>query len=382
MNPKEFSNYADALLLFMKESLRNAGADTGADFNDLALSLFALQFQSVPLYQRFCAARGAVPEKVKHWEQIPALSTVAFKEWDVSSLAPGERPREFHSSGTSAQTPSRHFHNADSLAIYEASLLPWFQRHLLPNWKKEIPGQRLGRKREPAFLILTPSPADAVNSSLVHMFETVRREFGTADSAWLGHAQSGEWLIDVDRCVQALHHAASEGEPVVLLGTAFSFVHLLDHLTLADFRFKLPEGSRVLETGGYKGRSRSVGKTELHALMMHHLGIPATEIVCEYGMSELSSQAYDSIAGAVVSDAVPARRFHLPPWARARIISPETGREVEQGESGLIQIFDLANVRSLAAIQTEDLGVRHNAGFELIGRAEQSEPRGCSRMTT
>jgi hypothetical protein len=162
------------------------------------------------------------------------------------------------------------------------------------------------------------------------------------------------------------------------LGTAFSFVHLLDFLGENNMRFDLPAGSRVMETGGYKNRSRSMPKAELHALITKHLGVPPENIVCEYGMSELSSQAYD-VKGRRAKGGV--RSFHFPPWARAQIVSPETGREVAGGETGLIRVFDLANVFSVMAIQTEDLGIHRGDGFELIGRAELAEPRGCSLMS-
>jgi hypothetical protein len=138
-------------------------------------------------------------------------------------------------------------------------------------------------------------------------------------------------------------------------------------------------------------------KAELHALIAKKLGVPSSQIVCEYGMSELSSQAYD--LGALASrrrvfpsatkelagetPALPesiVRHFCFPPWARAQIISPETGREVADGETGLIRVFDLANVFSVMAIQTQDLGIHHGQGFELIGRAALGEPRGCSLM--
>ena len=140
-----------------------------------------------------------------------------------------------------------------------------------------------------------------------------------------------------------------------------------------------------METGGYKGRSRSLPRAELHALITRYLRIPHSHIVCEYGMSELSSQAYDSVAGrhALRFNASTLQSlFHFPPWARARVVSPETGGEVARGETGLIQVCDLANVRSVMVIQTEDLAVRRGDGFELIGRAELAEPRGCSLMNS
>jgi len=166
---------------------------------------------------------------------------------------------------------------------------------------------------------------------------------------------------------------------MTILGTAFSFVHLLDYLASKDLVFNLPEGSLVMETGGYKNRSRTLPKAELHALITERLGVLPENIVCEYGMSELSSQGYDTATqNSKLKTQNLERQFHFPPWARVQIISPETGREVADGETGLIRIFDLANVFSVAAIQTEDLGVQRGDGFELIGRAQLAEPRGCS----
>jgi hypothetical protein len=217
------------------------------------------------------------------------------------------------------------------------------------------------------------------------MFETIRRQTGSSESVFVGGiAGDGAWTLNPEAALSILRETVKSGQPLALLGTAFSFVHLLDHLVERGLRFELPPGSRALETGGYKGRSRNLPKTELHALLTARLGIPSTHIVCEYGMSELSSQAYDATLNDEPTLGHPtpiARRFQFPPWARTQIISPETGREVDEGETGLIRVFDLANVYSVMAIQTEDLGIRRGERFELIGRATVAEPRGCSLMT-
>jgi hypothetical protein len=137
-----------------------------------------------------------------------------------------------------------------------------------------------------------------------------------------------------------------------------------------------------METGGYKNQSRVLPKETLHALMTERLGVPPSHILCEYGMSELSSQAYDNESGAQRTDApYRNRHFHFPPWARTQVVSPETGNEVRDSETGLLRIFDLANVVSVLAIQTEDLAARRGEHFELVGRAELAEPRGCSLLT-
>ena len=118
-------------------------------------------------------------------------------------------------------------------------------------------------------------------------------------------------------------------------------------------------------------------RPELHQAIKDKLGIASERIICEYGMCELSSQAYDCKLGQ--ANTTP-RKFRFPPWARARIVSPETMGEVEIGQAGLLQIVDLANVNSVLSLQTEDLARRHTDGFELLGRVELAESRGCSLM--
>ena len=343
-----------------------------SEFNSLALELFALQFKYNFAYRKICEARKLTPLVVEHWTQIPAVPTSAFKELELTSLAPDERIAVFHSSGTTEQKPSRHFHYAESLALYEASLWSWFEQNFFA--KPEV------RSQKPELLVLTPPPEQVPNSSLVHMFETVRQKTGAAKNIFTGKISDGVWTLDFDATLAALSPRASRLAPraLLVLGTAFSFVHLLDELVARDLRVALPAGSRVMETGGYKNRSRVLPKAGLHTLITEQLGVSRENIICEYGMSELSSQAYDSEVRSQKSE---VRSFQFPPWARVQIISPESGLEVDDGETGLIRIFDLANVFSVAAIQTEDLGVRRGDGFELVGRAQLAEPRGCSLMT-
>ncbi len=362
-------------------------AATVEAFNDLALELFQLQFANNPAYPRLCEFRGVKADAVSDWRSIPAIPASAFKELELTSLLPEERTNVFFSSGTTEQKRGRHFHSAESLAIYEASLLPWFERHLLGDLDLLVDEQLLGPIDKLPILSLTPSRELAPNSSLVHMSDAVIRQFGARDSLFTGDVDAnGAWKLDMDRALFAIRKSMCANRPLVLLGTAFNFVHLLDHFAANNMRYRLARGSRVIETGGYKGRSREIPKTELHALITKHLGIAPTHIVTEYGMSELSSQAYDSVvqtpeAGRVGAPSNAPRAFLFPPWARAQIISPETEVEVSDGETGLIRIFDLANVRSVMAIQTEDLGVRRGDSFELLGRATAAEMRGCSLMS-
>jgi Acyl-protein synthetase, LuxE len=362
------SGFAARLRRFIKASTSAPAANAG-DFDAIALELFALQFQHNAAYRRLCEARGASPDAVAHWAAIPAAPTSAFKEFALTCLPQAERTTVFHSSGTTVHRPSRHYHNAESLVLYEASLLKWFGA----NFKLPLSSLTMA--------MLTPPPASAPHSSLVHMFETIRRECRQPGAVYLGRAVAeGGWALDLEAALEWLSKASAANEPLLILGTAFSFVHLLDYLTERRLRFGLPPGSCVLETGGYKSRSRSLPQAALHALISQRLGIPSHCIICEYGMSELSSQAYDCSVGSSRNTQHATHPFHFPPWTRVQIVSPETGREVGEGETGLIRVFDLANVYSVMAIQTEDLGTRYGDGFALAGRAALAEPRGCSLM--
>jgi hypothetical protein len=354
------------------------------EFNHQALALFALQFAGNAPYRRFCDSRQADPRTVQLWTDIPAVPAAAFKEWELTSLTPERRTSVFHSSGTTEQRPSRHFHCADSLALYESSALGWFWKSFqfsvfsfqsLAGSSRPLVGKNGKECDLGDFVFLTPPPDQVPHSSLVHMFAAIRREFASPQSHFTGELlRDGSWDLDLQKTELLLRQAIASNRPVNVLGTAFGFVHLLDYLRLTKSHLGLPHGSRVLETGGYKGRSRALPKNELHALISQRLGVPPARILCEYGMSELSSQAYSTPGQAPET----GRIFHFPPWARAQVVSPETGREVGEAETGLLRVFDLANVYSVMAIQTEDLGVRRGGGFELLGRAALAEPRGCS----
>jgi hypothetical protein len=375
----QLSSYAARLRGLIQQHQFLAGEQSlHQQFDTLALELFVLQFKHNSAYRKICEARRLTPQVVEHWRQIPAVPTAAFKELELTSLAPDERTTAFYSSGTTEQKPSRHFHNAESLAVYEASVISWFLENIRPDLRFTIYDLRL--------VCLTPPPAQVPHSSLVHMFDTVRQKLGGASvpasrAGFFGQlAADGSWTLDFESTLAVLNSSLATRHPSLLLGTAFSFVHLLDYLVERDLRVELPAGSCMMETGGYKNRSRVLPKSELHALIAERLGVPCKNIICEYGMSELSSQAYDSAISAEKGKPM-ARHFQFPPWARVQIVSPETGREAANGETGLIRIFDLANVFSVMAIQTEDLGIRRDEHFDLIGRAQLAEPRGCSLMT-
>ncbi|HEX4646140.1 MAG TPA: hypothetical protein VH598_11080, partial [Verrucomicrobiae bacterium] len=266
MTPKSaFSEYAARLREFIRLSMlppdgRPQNRSVRDAFDDLARELFALQFKHNAPYRVFCEAQKITPPKIAHWPEVPAMPAVGFKEFDLTSLPLDERARVFYSSGTTGQIPSRHFHDAESLSVYEASLLPWFRANVSDG--PLLPSRKMITRR---FIMLTPSGAQALHSSLVHMFEIIAREFALDDSTYTGYTEgNGDWSLDRNKTITLLTEAVAADRPVLLMGTAFNFVHLLDFIAQNKRPIKLPAGSRILETGGYKGRSRVLPKAELH----------------------------------------------------------------------------------------------------------------------
>jgi hypothetical protein len=327
-------------------------------FERLALDLFALQFARCLPYQRFCVGRSLTPDRVRHWWEIPAVPTGAFKEVALRCFLEEATIRTFRTSGTSHE--GRGELHLDSLALYEASLLSAFERGVLPELAK---GERTRMR------VMAPSPEEAPDSSLSHMFGCVLDTWGDAGSGF--DVRGGQ--LDVGAITEHLRESERSGVPMALCGTAFAFVHLLDALAGAT-PLQLPTGSRVMETGGFKGRSRELSRRELYLTIEARLGIPPTRIVNQYGMTELGSQFYDS----VLCRPGEVRRKLRPPWTRVRLVHPEGGAEVDPNRPGRIAVFDLANVGSVLAVQTADLAQAAGDGFEVLGREPGAEARGCS----
>lgn len=332
-------------------------------FNALALRIFAHQVENNGPYGAYCRRRGRTPETVEHWSEIPAVPTGAFREVPLVAGDAATAQRVFRTSGTTGGAERRGEHHILSLETYEASLLPTFAAYVLPD------GAR------PRMVGFVPPAASLPDSSLAYMIDVVMRELGGTDSTHVVDSTHG---IDFDHVHAVLTEAVETDEPVCLLGTSFSFVHLLDGLAERERSYSLPPGSRLMDTGGYKGRSREVPAHELRQRYETALGVEPAYCVNEYGMTELCSQYYDATLLDAVHSAERQRRKRGPPWLRARIVHPETLEPVERGAVGILQHTDLANLDSVIAVQTEDLAHEVEDGFAVLGRAGGATPRGCS----
>ncbi|NCG33755.1 MAG: hypothetical protein GWP44_12845 [Proteobacteria bacterium] len=328
---------------------------TDEEFAALALEVFEVQFTSNVVYRGFCEGRGVTSASVDDWREIPAVPTRAFKHLDLLSASPAEAT--FQTSGTTSDLGLRGRHLIPRVSLYEASLLPCFSAHLMPEGKSL------------RFISLIPDPEDARGSSLSYMVGAAARRFASRTD----YVVDGSGVVDHGVLAAALADAQAAAEAVLMLGTAFAFMNVMEHSDVC--LGPLPQGSRIMETGGFKGRGRAVPRDELYEAMSRATSVPVERIVNEYGMTELLSQLYEPV---LTGESLGCGHI-APPWLQVRAVDPTTLRELPEGEAGLLTFFDLANAGSVAHILTEDFGAVRDGRVFLEGRAAGAEPRGCSR---
>jgi hypothetical protein len=248
----------------------------------------------------------------------------------------------------------RHFH--PTLAVWDASMTRTFSERFM----RGTPRLRMA--------ILFPSEQELPNSSLAHYLALAMDKFGTPDSLYAVGLKG----MEVEPLRRMLRDSQRSGKPCALLGASSSFVHLLDEFADGGETFRLPAGSRLLDTGGYKGNSRELPLDEFYAALSATFGVPRPVCVNMYGMTELSTQLYDD--GNAVVPSVKSG----PHWLRSRLVDPLSGRDVPRGERGVLVHCDLANFNSVTTILTEDVGIAVDGGFLLLGRAEGAQAKGCS----
>jgi hypothetical protein len=347
-----------------------AGAAMPESFDALAVDLVRFQAARVPGYGRLCAARGVDPARVARASEAPAVPTDAFKMASVFAFDAAAATAVFRTSGTTIG--ARGTHAMRDVATYDAAALVFGRAMLAParGQPPRVPvAQPTGSPS--AVLVLGPSAEEAPDSSLAHMCALFARAMGPAQSPEETYFVRGG-VLDVAGLRDRVASLASTA-PAIVLATSFALVHLLD--ALGGARVPLPAGSRAMQTGGFKGKSREVNAAELRREVARTFAVGERDVVGEYGMTELSSQLWEATA----RDPRAAPGVYVePPWARIVAVHPESLAPVADGEVGIARVEDLANVDSAFAVQTQDRVRRVAGGFELLGRAPGAPPRGCS----
>lgn len=310
------------------------------EFEKTALKVFRIQYQNNKVYRRFCDLLNIGVSEVKTIEKIPFLPISFFKSESVLS---SEKPIEitFTSSGTTSQNTSSHF--VTDVSVYEQSYLQGF-------------AEFYGNIEDYTVLALLPSYLEREGSSLIYMVEDLIKKSNNPDS--------GFYLHNYDELTEKLIKLDVSGRNVLLIGVTYA---LLDLIEKHQFQLK---NTIIMETGGMKGKRKEIIREELHEILKKGFGVDV--IHSEYGMTELLSQAYSLGNGL----------FQCPNWMHILIRDTEDALSlVGNGKTGGVNVIDLANFNSCSFIATQDLGKKYNNGsFEILGRFDNSDIRGCNLM--
>ena len=310
------------------------------EFTEVALAVFKHQFKNNKVYRSFCDLLFIHPSDITRLNDIPFLPIQFFKSRKVLSSL-DEIQETFTSSGTTGSLTSKHL--VTDIAFYKESYLKGFAHFY-------------GNIEEYTVLALLPNYLERKGSSLVFMVDDLIRKSK--------NIESGFYLNNLEELAKKLIELDKNGKKVILMGVSFA---LLDLIELQKFQL---ENTIVMETGGMKGRRKELVREELHSILKDGFGV--SEIHSEYGMTELLSQGYSNGNGV----------FNTPPWMRILTRDTEDALTINHsGKNGGINVIDLANYNSCSFIATQDLGkVQETGSFEVIGRFDNSDIRGCNLM--
>ena len=314
--------------------------DNQAQFEEMCMRVFRHQANNNKVYQEFIKLLGRRPDQITRVEQIPFLPIEFFKSRDILSSSQ-QVETVFTSSGTTGSVPSRHL--VTDLSVDRQSFTLGFEHFY-------------GRPEDYVILALLPSYLERGGSSLVFMANELIQL-----SSW---ESSGFYLNNMEELALNLAELDRSGQKILLLGVSYA---LLDLIALKKFKL---ENTIVMETGGMKGRRREMVREELHKELSAGFGVD--QIHSEYGMTELLSQAYSHGSGI----------FDCPPWMKVLIRDPEDPFQLlDRKRTGGVNVIDLANFNSCSFIATQDLGrAREGSSFEIVGRFDHSDIRGCNLM--
>lgn len=309
-------------------------------FNGLALEIFHFQYKNNPVYRNFTDYLGISPTGISHYTQIPFLPVEFFKDHKIIS---GQFSEEavFTSSGTTGLQTAKHY--VKDLSLYERSFVTNFE-------------QQFGPVNNFVILALLPSYLERQGSSLVYMMDKLIR--------LSGDERSGFYLHDYERLAETLNSLKNSSKKVLLMGVTYALLDLAE-----KYPVRFPE-LLLMETGGMKGMRREMIREELHEILKEAFGVK--QVCSEYGMTELLSQAYSTKSGI----------FQTPPWMKILIRDINDPLTLlENGQTGGINIIDLANIYSCSFIATKDLGRKTGEStFEMLGRYDNSDVRGCNLL--
>ncbi|NLI97512.1 hypothetical protein GX441_02495 [bacterium] len=350
---------------FIKNGAEQSDAESEKVFNDLSMRLFEYQYNANHVYQKYCDKRGVRPEMINEWTDVPAVPAAAFKEVELRTFPAEETVLFLTSSGTTnPEKRAKISFNEPMLKIYDQVGISINDRGLYKSADEKLHA-----------IVLGPNP-DEMPSVAIGM----RQLKISVDRHSKGKP---EFFIkptgfDFAGLAEKLRQVERSGEPCVMVGATFGYVHFFDYCEAQGISFKLPEGSRAMDGGGNKGKGREISKEEYLRLGEKILGIPPDHLINLYGMTEMQAAYFDNVFYNHVRGISEPRYKMIPHFARVVVVDPDTLKPLPKGERGLLRQHSVANLVTVQAVQTDDMGFEIGSGFEVTGRARDAETRGCS----
>lgn len=338
-------------------------------FDQLALDVFAYQYGCNTPYRAFCDALKRQPDNVPTWHDIPAFPNESFKTELVTSFPFDQAVMAQLTSGSTAIVRGQIFRDEIGRALVLEANRVMTAAYLFPDLAQ---GQRC------RVLILAPSPEMAPSMGMAVGMEETRRHFGTPNSRFLLNHGG----IDVAALVAALNESEASGVPVAMIGSTSAFVFFFNACRKRGVSFHLPAGSRIGDGGGYRGRFGELTQEDYLALAYSVLGIPAAYCVNVLGMAESATNFFDdTLRCAVTGERAGKRMRRNPPWTRTVAVSLDSLSILPPGEVGLLRHYDVTNLPTVLAVQTDNLGYTDEAGhFQIVGRAQRDQVGKVSRV--
>ncbi|OGW40148.1 MAG: acyl-protein synthetase [Nitrospirae bacterium GWC2_56_14] len=339
-----------------------AGVDSAVpNFNDYCLRMFALHYEVNAIFREFCDAKKVKPGDISRWQDIPMVYNDVFKTHLVASFPLEKSVMACLTGGTTSLTQrGRIFRDEDGKRLVFSANRQMTESYLFPDF---VGGKRC------RILILAPSPELAPSMGMAIGMDQTRLAFGTPDSMFL-LSKSG---VDVNALIKALRESEASGVPVALIGATSAYVYFFQACRRKKMSFRLPPGSRICDGGGYRGRFGVVTRDDYYAMVQEVIGIPNSHCVNVLGEAETATNLFDDSLRRCVKGLLPKKRTRpVPPWSRVLAMSIDDLKPLPDGEVGLLAHWDLANVPTVLAVITDNLGYTTDGGTgcEMVGRAK------------
>jgi hypothetical protein len=345
-------------------SIIEAGVDaelSDAAFNDYSMQLFALQYETNKIFREFCDIKKVKPGDITRWQDVPMVYNDVFKTHLVASFPLEQSVMACLTGGTTSLTQrGRIFRDEDGKKLVFGANKKMTASYLFPDFEE---GKRC------RILILAPSPQLAPSMGMAIGMDQTRTHFGTDDSMFL----LGKTGIDVKNLLKALRESEASGVPVALIGATAAYVYFFQSCRRKKMTFKLPAGSRICDGGGYRGRFGVVTRDDYLDMVSEILGIPNSHCVNVLGEAETATNLFDDSLRRHFKGLPPRKRTRpVPPWSRVLAMDIDNLKPLPDGEVGLLAHWDLANVPTVLAVITDNLGYTtdNGTGCEMVGRAK------------